>query len=182
MSDIIYILLAVLLVVILIILAKYNKLIKNKNKVSKTKANIEIYLNKRFDLIPNVVECVKGYSKHEKTTLEEIVKLRSDFDSQDKININEAGEMNNRLNNLLALVEDYPELKADTQYLSLQDELHNLEGELERARIAYNNAATEYNNAIEVVPSNIVASIFGFKKADLFTVEESKRDNVKVKL
>ena len=180
--DLIYIICAVLLIVILMIFSKYNKLIKLLNRVKKAKANIEIYSNKRFDLIPNLVECVKGYSKYEGTTLEDIVALRNNYRGNSHMNIGQVSEMNDKLNQYLAIVENYPELKANTQYLDLQDELSKIEEELQRARHKYNDEVTEYNTVIESVPSNIVASIFAFKHAELFQIEEHKRDNIKINL
>lgn len=180
--DLIYIICAVLLIVILMIFSKYNKLIKLLNRVKKAKANIEIYSNKRFDLIPNLVECVKSYSKYEGTTLEDIVALRNNYRGNSHMNIGQVSEMNDKLNQYLAVVENYPDLKANTQYLDLQNELSKIEEELQRARHKYNDEVTEYNTVIESVPSNIVASIFAFKHAELFQIEEHKRENVKINL
>lgn len=180
--NLIYIICAVLLIVILMIFSKYNKLIKLLNRVKKAKANIEIYSNKRFDLIPNLVECVKGYSKYEGTTLEDIVALRNNYRGNSHMNIGQVSEMNDKLNQYLAVVENYPDLKANTQYLDLQNELSKIEEELQRARHKYNDEVTEYNTVIESVPSNIVASIFAFKHAELFQIEEHKRENVKINL
>ena len=161
MESIIYIVLTVLLIVILVIIAKYNKLVKLFNKMKKAKSDIEICLNKRFDLMPNLVETVKGYSKHENGTLEKITALRSEYNNKNHMDIKSANKMNNELTKYLAVVEAYPELKADTEYLNLQSEL---------------------SIAIEVVPSNIVAAIFGFKKAELFKLEDAKKENVEIKL
>ena len=182
LMRILYIVLIVLLVVILIVLAKYNTLIRLQNRVKKSKANIDIYLNKRFELIPNIVETVKGYTKHESSTLEEIVALRNNYVNAKNLNIKEASEMNSKLNGFLAVIEAYPELKANTQFLSLQNELSRIENELENARRRYNDEVTRYNTAIETVPSNLVASMFSFKKASLFEVEEHVRQNVKISL
>ena len=180
--NLIYIICLVLLIVIFIIFGKYNKLIKLLNRVKKAKANIEIYSNKRFHLIPNLVECVKSYSKYEGTTLEDIVALRNNYKGNKHLNIGQVSEMNDKLNQYLAIVENYPNLKADTQYMSLQSELKEIEDELERARHKYNDEVTEYNTVIESVPSNIVASIFAFKHAELFQIEEHKKENVKINL
>ena len=180
--NLIYIICAVLLIVILMIFSKYNKLIKLLNRVKKAKANIEIYSNKRFDLIPNLVECVKSYSKYEGTTLEDIVALRNNYRGNSHMNIGQVSEMNDKLNQYLAVVENYPDLKANTQYLDLQNELSKIEEELQRARHKYNDEVTEYNTVIESVPSNIVASIFAFKHAELFQIEEHKKENVKINL
>ena len=181
-NNLIYIILVVILIINFMIFGTYNKLIKLQNRVKKAKANIEIYLNKRFELIPNLVETVKGYSKYESGTLEEVIALRNNYENNKDLSIKQAGEMNNQLSRLLAVVENYPELKADTQYLSLQDELRRIEDQLGMARHRYNDVVTSYNTKIETVPSNIVANIFAFKKAELFAVEENKRDNVKIEL
>lgn len=181
-NNLIYIILVVILIINFMIFGTYNKLIKLQNRVKKAKANIEIYLNKRFELIPNLVETVKGYSKHESGTLEEVIALRNNYENKQDLSIKQAGEMNNQLSRLLAVVESYPNLKADTQYLSLQDELRRIEDQLGMARHMYNNVVTSYNTKIETVPSNIVASIFAFKKAELFGIEENKKNNVKIEL
>ena len=180
--DIVYIILTVILIIILIIFAKYNKLIKLQNRVKRAKANIAIYLNKRFDLIPNLVECIKSYSKYEGNTLEEIVSLRNNYHQHKDLGMKEASMMNNKLNQYLAIVEAYPDLKANTQYMSLQSELSKIENELQRARHTYNDEVTRYNTLIETVPSNIVASIFAFRKASLFQIEEEKKENIKLDL
>ena len=178
--DIIYIVLIVLFIVIFIIFIKYNKLIRTQNNVKKDKANIEICLNKRFDLIPNLVECVKSYSKYESDTLEEIVLLRNNYKEHENMNIQQAGMMNKRLDKCLAIVESYPDLKANLEYLNLQNELRNIENELSVARTKYNDTVTAYNTLIETVPSNIVASIFSFKKAELFQIEDERKENIKI--
>ena len=180
--DLIYIILTVILIIIIVIFVMYNKLIKLLNKVKKAKANIAIYPNKRFDLIPNLVECVKSYSKYEGTTLEDIVVLRNNYKGNEHMNIGQVSEMNDKLNQYLAIVENYPNLKANTQYLDLQKELSEIEDELQRARHIYNDEVTEYNTVIESIPSNIVASMFAFKKADLFQIEEHKKENIKLDL
>ena len=182
MSNIVYIILLVVLIVIIVILFMYNKLVRLYNRVKKAKSNIEIYLNKRFDLIPNLVECVKSYSKYEDGTLEKIVSLRSDYEKKDNLKVSDVNELDNKLTKYLAVVESYPDLKANTEYLNLQSELRNIEDELSTARQRYNDVATNYNVATEVVPSNIVSTIFAFKKVDLFKLEDNKKDNIKVKL
>ena len=122
-STILYIVLIIVLIINFIIFTKYNQLITALNKVKKAQGSIDIYSNKRFDLIPNLVECVKGYSKHESDTLEKIVKLRTDYQKNDNKNIKQVEKMNNELNKYLAIVESYPELKADSQFMNLQKEL-----------------------------------------------------------
>lgn len=182
MSNIVYIILLVVLIVIIVVLFMYNKLVRLYNKVKKSKSDIEIYLNKRFDLIPNLVECVKSYSKYEDETLEKIVLLRSDYSKMDNLKVSDVNELDNKLTKYLAVVEAYPDLKANTEYLNLQRELRDIEDKLSMARERYNDVATNYNVATEVVPSNIVSSIFAFKKVDLFKLEDSKKENIKVEL
>ena len=182
MNDIVYIILFVILIVIIIVLFMYNKLVRLYNRVKKSKSNIEIYLNKRFDLIPNLVECVKSYSHYEDETLEKIVSLRNDFNKKESMNIADANEMDNRLSRYLAVVENYPDLKANAEYLNLQRELREMENQLELSRRIYNDEATNYNIATEVVPSNIIAVIFAFKKMDLFKLDDNKKENINVKI
>ena len=182
MSNIVYIILLVVLIVIVIILFMYNKLVRLYNRVKKSKSDIEIYLNKRFDLIPNLVECVKSYSKYEDETLEKIVSLRSDYSKMDNLKVSDVNDLDNKLTKYLAVVESYPDLKANSEYLNLQRELRDIEDKLSMARVKYNDVATNYNVATEVVPSNIVSSIFAFKKVDLFKLEDNKKENIKIKL
>lgn len=172
------IIIAILLIVILII---YNNLIKARNKVRRAKSGIDVYLNQRFDLIPNLVACVKGYSKHEQKIFTEIANLRTLYIKQEK-NIKNAENLNNKMNELLAVAENYPELKASEQYLNLQKTLAKLESQLQAARRIYNMEVTDYNNKISVVPSNIIAKIFRFKEANLFEIEDYKKENINIKL
>ena len=171
------IVLVFLIIILLIILLIYNSLIKARNKVKQAKSGIEVYLNQRFDLIPNLVECVKQYSKYEKEVLTEITELRSAY-LKDSTNIKNAEKINNKMNAIIALAEDFPELKASEQYLNLQRNLTKIESQLQAARRIYNLEVTNYNNKIETVPSNIVAKLFKFKNAELFQIEEYKRENV----
>ena len=169
----------VLAIFIIFILVKYNKLVKLRNEVKKSESGIDIYLNQRFDLIPNLVECVKGYTKHEKDVLENITKMRREYMKNSK-SIKKAEELNNSLNGILAIAENYPELKASEQFLNLQKNLEKIESQLQAARRIYNNDVTEYNTKIETIPTNLVAGMFNFKKADLFQIEDYKRENIDV--
>ena len=180
--QVLNIVLIIIFIIILVIFRKYNQFIRLRGGVKKAKANIETCLNKRFELIPNLVETVKGYSKYEEGTLENIVSLRNKYNSTDNINLQEANDMNNKLNELLVLVENYPDLKANTQYLSLQQELSKIENDLERARVVYNDEVTRYNIALDVVPSNLIAGLFAFKKAELFQIADDNKDVVKIEL
>lgn len=163
---------------IISIIAKYNKIIKLQNRVKSSESGIDIYLNQRFDLIPNLVECVKGYAKHEKELLEKIVKQRTAY-SQSK-NLKNASELNNNMNRIIAVAENYPELKASEQFLNLQNNLVKMESQLQAARRIYNMDVQRYNSAIQTVPNNIIAKMFGFKEKEFFQIEEYKRENITI--
>ena len=163
------------------IIGTYNKFIRKNNRVKEKEAQIDVLLNQRFDLIPNIVECVKGYAKHESSTLEELTSLRSSYNNHG-FSIEETESIDKKFNNVMMLAESYPDLKANTQFLSLQNNLNEIENKLSYARTSYNNAVTSFNNAVESVPSNIIAKIFNFEKKDLFQIESEKRENIKVNL
>ena len=173
-----YIIIAVILI---IVLATYNDLVKKQYKVKQAKQGIDVYLKQRFDLIPNLVECVKAYSKHEKEVLEKITVLRTDY-MRNPTSLKDAENLNNKLNELTLIAENYPDLKASEQYLNLQKALTKMESQLQAARRIYNSEVTNYNCKIEKIPSNIIASLFGFKRADFFEVEESNKQNVNINI
>ena len=175
-----YIALIIVIVLILIILAKYNGLVRSRNKVNQSKSGIDVYLNQRFDLIPNLVECVKGYSKHESELFENVAKLRTLYNETK--DLDNASKLNNSVNKLLAVAESYPELKASEQFLNLQRNLTKIESQLQAARRIYNNEVTTYNTKIQTVPNNIIANVFGFKPAELFQIEEYKKENINIEL
>lgn len=166
-------------VIILYVLAKYNKLVKLRNKVKQSESGIDVYLNQRFDLIPNLVECVKGYTKHEKEVLESITKMRAEY-AKGGSNMKKAEELNNSINKIIAIAENYPELKSSEQFLNLQRNLTKIESQLQAARRIYNTEVTQYNTTIEMIPTNIIANMFKFNKIDLFQIEEYKRKNIDI--
>ena len=173
----------VVVVVIVLVIMYYNALVSSRNKVKKEWSEIDVQLQRRFDLIPNLVESVKGYTKHENETLTKLTELRTAWNGTSSVL--EKGKLNQELNDNLKsvymVVENYPELKASENFLQLQTELSNTEEKISDARIGYNSAVNEYNTKIEVVPTNIIAGIFHFEKADLFEVENDEvRKNVKV--
>lgn len=174
------VLIIVIAIILLIILSKYNKLVRQKNAVKQAQSGIDVYLNQRFDLIPNLVECVKGYAKHEQQVLEKITQLRAEY-SKNK-NLKEAEKLNNGINQVIAVAEQYPELKASEQFLNLQKSLSKMESQLQAARRIYNNEVTIYNTTISTVPTNVIARIFNFKEAELFTIADYKRENIQVDL
>ena len=160
----IFIIIVVLL--ILAILIMYNRIIKLRNKVKQAKSGIDVYLTQRFDLIPNLIECVKSYSKYEATTFEKITEMREKYNKEK--NIKDGEELNREYNELLLKAEAYPELKASEQYLNLQKNLAKMENQLQAARRIYNIEVTNYNDAIGVFPTNLIAKMFNFKEADFF--------------
>ncbi len=171
-----------LIIVVIItgmLLSSYNKFVRANNKVSESESAIDVLLNQRFDLLPNIIETVKGYTKHESGTLEELVKLRSSYNNE-AFSIAETEKINKKFGSIIALAENYPELKANSQFMSLQSTLSDIEDKLNSARLFYNNAVTRYNNMVESIPSNIVAKIFGFNKKELFKLDDSKKENINV--
>ena len=180
---IVNILLVIAIIIIGFILKTYNVLVKLGNKVKERESGIDVLLKQRFDLIPNLVECVKGYVSHEQDTLKEVTELRGKYEKNDNLDVKEAAKLNGKINSILALAESYPELKADGQFNLLQSQLNSIEDKLAIARTSYNNAVTNYNNKVEVVPSDFVAKIFGFEKMDLFKLENDEmRENTKIEL
>lgn len=179
-----WIILIIIVVLILIYLGStYNTFVVLRNRVKDQWAQIDVQLKRRFDLIPNLVETVKGYASHEKDTLEAVVKARNEYLSSDtpegKIEAN--NDLNKVVTKLFALAESYPELKADTNFRELQTTLTETEDKISYARQFYNDVVMKYNNKVEVFPSNIVAGMFGFKTSAYFNATEEERENVKVK-
>ena len=179
-----WIILIIIVVLIFIYLGStYNSFVVLRNRVKDQWAQIDVQLKRRFDLIPNLVETVKGYASHEKDTLEAVVKARNEYLSSDtpegKIAAN--NDLNKVVTKLFALAENYPELKADTSFRELQTTLTETEDKISYARQFYNDVVMKYNNKVEVFPSNIVAGLFGFKTSAYFNATEEERENVKVK-
>jgi len=177
-----YIIIGAVLFIIILIVLMYNSLIARKNQVENIEGSINALLKKRHDLIPNLVESVKGYMKHEKEVLEEITKLRSEAiktqNPKEKIAIE--NQLSNLLDKILVSVENYPELKANQNFLQLQDTLTMIESEIAAARRAYNQAVTDYNNAIEMFPTNIIASFMHLKRKEVFDIPENEKQTPKV--
>lgn len=168
----------IILIVAFYFIAIYNKLIRLRNLVDEGWSGIDVFLKKRYDLIPNLVETVKGYASHEKATFENITEARSRAMGANSVEEQQAAEknLNRALMNVMALAENYPELKANTNFQQLQSELSNIEGEIEKARRYYNGTARDYNIVKESFPSNLVANSFSFNKYLFFEIEtESER-------
>ena len=179
----IHILLIVGAIVLIFIISTYNGLVNSYKKVERSKSLVDIFLKKRFDLIPNLVETVKGYAKHEEGTLTAVIEARNKAVSANGVNekINAENELSGALNKLFALTEAYPDLKANENFMSLQNDLKDTEDKITYARQFYNDTAMSFNNLVEMFPSNIVASIFRFKKYDYFEASEKEKEAPKVK-
>ena len=172
----------VVVLIVLYTIATYNGLVKSKNKCLAAWAQIDVQLKRRADMIPNIVETVKGYAKHEKETLEGAIRARNSYvtASTPEEQLKNAGELERSLSRLMMLQESYPDLKANTNFEELQKQLKDLEDKISYARQFYNDIVMKYNNKIEMFPSNIVASMFKFKAQAFFEVNEEERQNVKV--
>ena len=179
-------LIIVLVVVVLLVLwviSTYNSLISLRNKVKDQWSQIDVVLKRRFDLIPNLVETVKGYAKHEKETLEEVIKARNTYVSasvpEDQMKAD--SELTKAVSKLFALSEAYPELKANENFNSLQKELSETEDKIQYARQFYNDVVRKYNTKRETFPSVVVANMFKFEEYKFFEASNEERQNVSVK-
>ena len=164
------ILLLVALVLVIYILVFYNIIIKHLNSVKHSKSLIEVYLNQRFDLIPNLIKCVKEYTNYEEKLFEKITKLRTDYIKNQELT--RAGFLDIEINKTMLVLEDYPDLKANEQFLNLQRNLTKMENQIQAARRIYNNEVEQYNNIINIFPNNILSKIFKFKTEEFFRMEE----------
>ncbi len=176
--------LIVLIVIALVLVLMYNSLVAKKNQVENIFASVDTVLKKRYDLIPNLVASVKQYMQHEKSLLEEVTKLRAEAmkpDISDAHKIALDAKMTSALGSIMVAVENYPELKANENLMHLQHTLHEVEEQISAARRAYNQAVTDYNNAIEMVPTNFMASLINYRRKQVFEIVESERKNVDVK-
>ena len=175
--------LIILIVAIIILILMYNSLVAKKNQVDNIFASVDTQLKKRYDLIPNLVASVSKYMEHEKSILQEITKLRSEAN---KPNISDSekialdAKISSALGSIMVAVENYPELKANENVMHLQRSLSEIEAQIAAARRAYNQAVTDYNNALEMIPTNIMANAMGYQPKDLFVIPENERKNVNV--
>lgn len=179
-----YIIIAIVVVLLIAFLVAYNGFVKENNKVKEAFATMDVYLKKRWDLIPNIVETVKGYAKHEKETLEEVIKLRNgaydNMSDDEKIKANE--KLSSGISKVMALAEAYPKLKANENFKDLSNQLVKVEDEIANSRKYYNATVRDFNNRVEMFPSNIVAKLLGYKSKSMFEANEEERQNVKVSL
>ncbi len=180
----IYIIITIIVLILIYFGVVYNSFVKLSNTVKEAFSTMDVYLKKRWDLIPNIVETVKEYAKHEKSTLKEIVELRNS--TYDNMSTNEKVDVNNKLsqeiNKLMAIAEAYPDLRANESFKDLSQQLTKVEDDIANSRKYYNGAVRIFNNKVQMFPSNIVAGMLGFKEQKMFEANEIERENVKVKL
>lgn len=179
----IWIILGIVVVLIIAVIGMYNSLVQSKIKVDNAWSQIDVQLQRRFDLIPNFVETVKGYMTHEKETFEKIASLRTSWANANSVS--EKAELDNQLSTtlktIMAVSENYPELKANQNFSELSEELRNTENKIAYSRQFYNDTVTMYNTKLEMFPSNLIAKAFNFKPSELFEVEDEKeKQNVKI--
>ena len=180
---IVWIILAIVILIALFVIGVYNSLVTLRKKLENSWSQIDVQLQRRFDLIPNLVETVKGYMNHEEDTFAKIAELRTSWANASTVaeKANLDNQLSGTLSRLMAVSEAYPELKANQNFSELQEELRNTENKISFSRQFYNDSVTMYNTKLELFPSNIVANMFNFKPRELFEVEDAEaRKNVKV--
>ena len=186
--TLLYIILVVVAIVVFWLIVTYNGLIRSKNRVDESFSDIDVQLKRRYDLIPNLVETVKGYAKHEEGTLMKVTEARTAamnvHDNKDAT-MAERGQAENMLSGTLksifALSENYPDLKANQNYLQLQDELSDTENKIQASRRFYNGNVRDFNTKIQVFPTNLIAGMLSFKNYEFFEANEGEKENIKVK-
>lgn len=177
------VILVIVVLLALFVISTYNGLVSLRNKVRDQFSQIDVQLKKRSDLIPNLVETVKGYAKHEEGTLEKVIQARNTYLTAESIDdkVKASNQITQAVSKLFALAEAYPDLKANENFLDLQTQLKEIEDKISYARQFYNDSVLMLNNKIEMFPSNFVASMFGFKKENFFEATEEEKKNVEVK-
>ena len=172
-------LIVILVIIVLYVIITYNKFVTLKKQMKNSYSVIDVYLKKRFDLIPNLVEVTKGYADYEQDVLTKITEYRTAYNqNKDKDALN---KLNEQYNNLILVVENYPDLKASESFAQLQEELRNTENKIAYSRQFYNDTVTMYNTKLEMFPSNLIAKAFNFKPSELFEVEDEKeKQNIKI--
>ena len=177
-----YVLLGIVLILVFMAISIYNRLVKLRINVEEAFSSMDVFLKKRYDLIPNLVETVKGYASHEKETLENVIRARnsamSATDTEGVIEANNQLAMG--LKSIFALAESYPDLKANEGFVNLQNQLSKIEEDISNARLYYNGSVKVYNKSIVVFPNVILAGMMGFVKKPFYEIEEAERENVKV--
>jgi LemA protein len=174
---------AVVVVLAIAVVLVYNRLVRLRNRTENAWSQVDVQLRRRYDLVPNLVETVKGYAAHERATFEEVTRARAAAESARGVAEQAQAEnvLTAALRQLFAVAEAYPELRATENFQALQAQLTDIEGDIAIARQVYNDAVLTYMNAIQTVPSNIVAGLFRFRPRDYFEIEDAARDPVQVR-
>lgn len=179
-----YIVIGLIILLVTYIIITYNKLIETNNVVKEAFSTMDVYLKKRWDLVPNLIEVVKGYAKHEKEVFNQVTTLRTNIyqnmSINKKITVNE--QLTQELSKIIAVSENYPELKSNQNFLELSRELTKVEDEIANSRKYYNGSVRSFNTKIQVFPNNILAGLFRFKEANMFEANMEEKNNVKVDL
>ena len=176
--------LIIVIVLTIVIVLMYNSLVSKKNQVENIFASVDTQLKKRYDLIPNLVATVSKYMEHEKSLLTEVTKLRAEANKpniSDEQKITLDAKVTSALGSIMIAVENYPDLKANENVMHLQGTLNEVEEQISAARRAYNQAVTDYNNAVEMIPTNIMANIMNYRRKEVFEISEGERENINVK-
>lgn len=183
MVIVVAVLVAIVVLALLVFVLAYNSLVKLRNRVDQSWSQVDVQLRLRYDLLPNLVETVKGYAAHERETLEAVVVARDSAVAASDVAGQSAAEnqITEALGRLFALVEAYPELKANRSFVALQEELSAVEGKIAYARQAYNDQVFRYNTRIQSVPANLVAGAFHFDERDFFEAEDDSRGPVDIR-
>lgn len=185
MGIISFIILGVIVAVVVWLIATYNGLVKMRNRVKEAWSDIDVQLKRRYDLIPNLINTVKGYAGHEKEVFQKVTEARSNaMQAESKGSAAESAQAENMLSgalkSLFAVAENYPDLKANQNFLELQRELSDTENKIQASRRFYNGNVRDFNTKQEQFPTNLIASMFGFKPAEFFEIEEGEKENPKV--
>jgi len=187
MPAVLIVVLVVIGALAIIVIGMYNSLIRLKNRVDEAWSDIDVQLKRRYDLIPNLIETVKGYASHEKETFEKVTKARTNAMAAQKSGDAKAqaqaeNMLSSTLKSIFALSENYPDLKANTNFLELQRELSDTENKIQASRRFYNGNVRDFNIKLEIFPTNVIGNMLGFKSRDYFEIsDEKERENVKVK-
>ncbi|MDA3881558.1 MAG: LemA family protein [Prolixibacteraceae bacterium] len=184
MNTTLIIILAVVALVFLIFIGMYNNLIRKRNEVDNAFGGMDVQLKKRYDLIPNIVATVKQYATHEKELLTKVTEMRAkatsgNLSSDEKVDLD--NQISAGMKSIMVAVENYPDLKASENFLNLQRTLNEVESQISAARRTYNAVITDYNNAIQTFPSNIMAGMMSLQRKEVFVIPETERQNVDVK-
>lgn len=173
-DNMLYIIMLVIIIIIFVTIGIFNNLVSLRKKAIQSESSVDVYLQQRFDLIPNLVEVTKGYISHESEILENVTKLRAEYNMNK--NVEAITGLTNQYNSIMAVIEEYPDLKASEQFLKLQRTLVKVESQLQAARRIYNNDVTKYNTRISIFPINLVAKLFKFKEMKLFMIDDSENN------